>query len=143
MFVKLIRENDLVKLEPAPVLLRDNEKTYSNPSETTLRAFGYKSLIKTEKPVRDGFYYVLDYVETETDITEVWLEYEIPAPVVEEPVIEVVEEQSIESEQPIVDDVVEEPVAESVPETETIEESEPVAEESPAENVQEVENTEE
>ena len=112
MFAKLIRENDLIKLEPAPVLLRDNEKTYSNPSETTLRAFGYKSLIKTEKPVRDGFYYVLDYAETPTDITEVWLEYEIPAPVVEEP------------------------VAESVPETETIEESEPVAEESPAENVQ-------
>lgn len=71
MFVKLVNGH----LEKAPVLLRDNEKTYSNPIEATLRAFGYKPLVEQETPEDDGKYYISQYVENETTITKVWVEY--------------------------------------------------------------------
>lgn len=71
MFVKLVNGH----LEQAPVLLRDNEKTYSNPTEATLRAFGYKDLVEQEMPEDDGKYYRSEYRETETEITKVWVEY--------------------------------------------------------------------
>lgn len=71
MFVKLVNGH----LEQAPVLLQDNEKTYSNPTEATLRAFGYKDLVEQEMPEDDGKYYTSQYVENETTITKVWVEY--------------------------------------------------------------------
>lgn len=71
MFVKLVNGH----LEKAPVLLQDNEKTYSNPTEATLRAFGYKPLVEQEMPEDDGKYYTSQYVENETTITKVWVEY--------------------------------------------------------------------
>jgi len=71
MFVKLVNGH----IENAPVLLQDNEKTYSNPSTETLRAFGYKELVEEEMPEDDGKYYTSQYVENETTITKVWVEY--------------------------------------------------------------------
>lgn len=71
MFVKLVNGH----LEKAPVLLQDNEKTYSNPTEATLRAFGYKPLVEQAMPEDDGKYYRSEYRETETEITKVWVEY--------------------------------------------------------------------
>lgn len=113
MFVKLIDG----KIENAPVLLRDNEKTYSNPTETTLRAFGYKPLIKTEKPVRDGYFYDLEYTESTDEIVETWIENEIPQPEPETPVEEPTEESPAENVQ---DDT--ETGQENVQEPENIEE---------------------
>lgn len=77
MFVKLVNG----QIEEAPILLVDNEKTYSNPSEETLRAFGYKEYIVQEIPEDDNKYYRCEYVETDTTITKIWIEYQ---PVVEE-----------------------------------------------------------
>ena len=71
MFVKLVNGH----LEQAPVLLQDNKKTYSNPTESTLRAFVYKPLVEQEMPEDDGNYYTVEYRETETTITKVWVEY--------------------------------------------------------------------
>lgn len=121
MFVKLIDG----KIENAPVLLRDDEKTYSNPTETTLRAFGYKPLIKTEKPVRDGYFYDLEYTENTDEIVETWIENEIPQP---EP--EIIEEP--EPETPVEEPTEESPAKNVQDDTETGQE-----------NVQEPENIEE
>lgn len=71
MFVKLVDG----KIEEAPILLVDETKTYSNPSTETLRAFGYKELVEEEMPEDDGKYYTVEYRETETEITKVWVEY--------------------------------------------------------------------
>lgn len=71
MFVKLVNGH----LEQAPVLLQDNEKTYSNPTESTLRAFGYKEFMEQEMPEDENKYYTSQYVENETTITKVWVEY--------------------------------------------------------------------
>ena len=130
MFVKLIDE----KIENAPVLLRDDKKTYSNPTETTLRAFGYKPLVKTEKPVRDGYFYDLEYVDNGDEIVETWIENKIPEPeIIEEPEPETpVEEPTEESPAENVQDVVENPDENVQDDTET-----------GTENVQEPENIEE
>lgn len=72
MFVKLVNG----QIEEAPVLLQDNEKTYSNPSEETLRAFGYKEYIIQEIPEDDNKCYRCEYVETDTTITKIWIEYQ-------------------------------------------------------------------
>lgn len=119
MFVKLIDG----KIENAPKLLRDENSTYSNPLPETLRAFGYKPLVKTEKPVRDGYFYDLEYTESADEIVETWIENKIPEPeIIEEPEPEIpVEEPTEESRAENVQD-----------DTETGQE-----------NVQEPENTEE
>lgn len=126
MFVKLIDG----KIENAPILLRDNEKTYSNPLPETLRAFGYKPLVKTEKPVRDGYFYDLEYVDNGDEIVETWIENEIPQPeIIEEPEPEIpVEEPTISEMENVEESAVETPAEEPVVEFEP--------EEIPAENVQ-------
>ena len=71
MFVKLVNG----VLEEAPVLLRDEEKTYSNPSEETLRAFGYKNYVELDMPEGEGKYFRSEYIENDTTITRGWVEY--------------------------------------------------------------------
>lgn len=71
-YVKLINAN---QIEKSPKLLRDENSTYSNPLPETLRAFGYKPLVEQEMPEDDGKYYTVEYRETETEITKVWVEY--------------------------------------------------------------------
>lgn len=75
MYVKLI---DKYTIEKAPVLLRDESKTYANPLPDVLFSFGYLPLITAPEP-DDGGRYERSYVSDGSSVTEVW------TPVVFEP----------------------------------------------------------
>lgn len=82
MFVKFI---DSQNVQPAPKWINADEKIYSNPTEETLLAHGYKPLVETEKPVKEGCYYTFEYQDKENCVEKVWVEHEIePEPVIEE-----------------------------------------------------------
>ena len=51
--------------------IRHNGRVYSNPTETTLRALGYKPLSESERPEdREGYYISAVYTETDTQIIQ-------------------------------------------------------------------------
>lgn len=81
MYVKLINEKTI---ENAPRVLRDDEKTYSNPLPEILAEFGYLPLIEFEMPVEDGFYFTKHYESDGDVVTVVWDKHEIPQPEPEE-----------------------------------------------------------
>lgn len=80
-FVKYIDENTI---ENAPLVLMDDKKVYSNPSDETLRAFGCLPLIDCEMPVEEGYTFTKQYKSDGKTVTVVWEKHEIPAPIVEE-----------------------------------------------------------
>lgn len=75
MYVKLI---DKYTIEKAPVLLRDDRRTYANPLPDVLFRFGYLPLITAPEP-DDGGQYERSYVSDGSSVLEVW------TPVVFEP----------------------------------------------------------
>lgn len=60
----------------------------STDNEAAILELGYKPIIRTEAPVKEGFYYTEKWVETETAIVQVWEEHEQP---VEENLEEVID----------------------------------------------------
>ena len=51
---------------------------YANPTDTQLRAAGYKPLVLAEPPEeREGYYSVDTYTETADSIVQTWTEHEV------------------------------------------------------------------
>ena len=84
MYVKLI---DKYTIKKAPVLLRDDHRTYANPLPDVLFRFGYLPLITAPEP-DDGGQYERSYVSDGSSVLEVWtpvvFEPEEPEPVSED-----------------------------------------------------------
>lgn len=84
MYVKLI---DKYTIEKAPVLLRDDHRTYANPLPDVLFRFGYLPLVTASEP-DDGGRYERSYVSDGSSVLEVWtpvtFEPEEPEPVPED-----------------------------------------------------------
>lgn len=63
-------------LQYAPNTIKtDKGIIWTNEPEVYLE-HGYKTIVITEQPVKDGFYYVPVLVEHETTIEQGWIEYE-------------------------------------------------------------------
>ena len=77
MYVKLINEKTI---ENAPRVLRDDEKTYSNPLPETLAASGYLPLVETKMPEMDGYFFTKHYESDGNKVTVVWDKHEIQEP---------------------------------------------------------------
>jgi hypothetical protein len=84
MYVKLI---DKYTVKKAPVLLRDDHRTYANPLPDVLFRFGYLPLVTAPEP-EDGGQYERSYVSDGSSVLEVWtpvvFEPEEPEPVSED-----------------------------------------------------------
>lgn len=50
----------------------------STDDEGAILELGYKPIIRTEAPVKDGFYYTEKWVDTGAAIVQEWDEHEIP-----------------------------------------------------------------
>lgn len=74
MLVKFIDEHTI---EFAPKIIRDENKVYANPSDEVLKEFGYKPLVETECPEKEGFWYSLEYKESKKEVSTVWKAHEI------------------------------------------------------------------
>lgn len=74
MYVKLINEKTI---ETAPRVLRNDEKTYSNPSPETLAEFGYLPFVETKMPEIDGYFFTKHYESDGNKVTVVWDKHEI------------------------------------------------------------------
>lgn len=81
-FVKYIDENTV---QNAPLVLIDDKKVYSNPSDEILRAFGYLPLIDCEIPVEEGYTFTKRYEVDGDNVLVVWDKREIPQPEPETP----------------------------------------------------------
>lgn len=79
IFVKLINSG---AIEYASRVIFDDEKSYSNPTEETLRAHGYKPLVETECPSEEGYSYTYHFVDAGEQIEKVWDAVKIEEPVV-------------------------------------------------------------
>lgn len=51
----------------------------STDVEDAILELGYKPIVRTEAPVKEGFYYTEKWVETEDAIVREWEEHEMPA----------------------------------------------------------------
>ena len=56
---------------------------------------GYKPIIRTEAPVKEGYYYIEKWVETETAIVQEWEEHEQPNEATEADYIQSLEELGV------------------------------------------------
>lgn len=63
----------------------------STDNEAAILELGYKPIIRTEAPVKDGYYYTEKWVETETAIVQEWEEHEQPNEATEADYIESLE----------------------------------------------------
>lgn len=61
----------------------------STDNEAAILELGYKPIIRSEAPVKEGFYYTEKWVETETSIVQEWDEHEQPIEVNLEEVIDI------------------------------------------------------
>ena len=50
----------------------------STNDDVAIKELGYKPIIKTEMPTREGYYYTEKWAETETEIVQGWEEHEQP-----------------------------------------------------------------
>ena len=65
------------KFEYAPRVLIIGDKRIINPKKEHFIQAGYKKIIKTEMPVKDGYYYASKIVDINGIPTQQWEEYEI------------------------------------------------------------------
>lgn len=52
--------------------------TFCTNVEEVILGFGYKHVVREEMPVKEGFTYTENWIETDTTITRSWTEHEIP-----------------------------------------------------------------
>ena len=58
--------------------IKYNDKVYANPTDEQLRAAGWKTLIKTEKPEdEENYYYTAIYDDSGEEIIQSWEKQEI------------------------------------------------------------------
>ena len=95
MYVKFI---DSTHVENAPRVLHDETRTIINPTEAILLEHGYKPLVETDCPCEQGYWYAIEYVEDDDQITKTWVAHEM----------EVIEEETEPTEMESEDDVVQE-----------------------------------
>ena len=67
----------------------------STDNEAAILELGYKPIIRSESPVKEGFYYTEKWVETETAIVQVWEEHEQPNEATEADYIQSLEELGV------------------------------------------------
>lgn len=67
----------------------------STDNEAAILELGYKPIIRTEAPVKEGFYYVEKWEETDTAITQAWEEHEQPNEATEADYIDSLEELGV------------------------------------------------
>jgi hypothetical protein len=59
----------------APRILAIGNKRIINPKEKHFLQAGYKKIIKTEMPIKDGYFYVPKYTDQGDSIIQEWIEY--------------------------------------------------------------------
>lgn len=57
--------------------IKDNGITIINPTKEKYLQYGYKPIVKTPQPQKDGFYYTPKYIDKATTIEVEWEEHEI------------------------------------------------------------------
>lgn len=67
----------------------------STDNEAAILELGYKPIIRTEAPVKEGYYYTEKWVETETAIVQEWEEHEQPNEATEADYIQSLEELGV------------------------------------------------
>ena len=65
------------KFEYAPRVLIIGDKRIINPKEEHYLQAGYKKIIKTKMPVKEGYYYTSKFVDNGDAIVQEWEEHEI------------------------------------------------------------------
>ena len=65
------------EIEYAPRVLIIGDKRIINPTEEHYKQAGYKKIIKTETPVKEGYYYTSKFVDNGDVIVQEWEEHEI------------------------------------------------------------------
>ena len=68
------------KLEFSPNMVKINDSIVINPKPAQLVELGYKEYITSLPDTPQGYYPVLSYTETETQILQVWSYEEMPIP---------------------------------------------------------------
>lgn len=72
-------------LRIAPKRVEYEGKQIINPRPEILLALGYKPIVYTPIPEEiEGYYWVSEWEETETEIVQMWVSYPIPDPETEE-----------------------------------------------------------
>lgn len=89
---------DSTHVENAPRVLHDETRTIINPTPAILLEHGYKPVVETECPGEQGYWYSIEYVEEEEQITKTWVAHEM----------EVIEEETEPTEMESEDDIVQE-----------------------------------
>lgn len=67
----------------------------STDNEAAILELGYKPIIRTEAPVKDGFYYTEKWVDTGAAIVQEWEEHEQPNEATEADYIQSLEELGV------------------------------------------------
>ena len=67
----------------------------STDDEAAIRELGYKPVVHTEMPVKEGYSYTETWTETETAIVQVWEEHEQPNEATEADYIQSLEELGV------------------------------------------------
>lgn len=76
-FAKLI--NGRIEHAPKTIVLPDGRYRCNPLPEDYIQA-GWKELVETPMPSKEGFYFVSSWTETETQIIKEWTEKPIPTP---------------------------------------------------------------
>ena len=65
------------EIEYAPKVLIIDDKRIINPMEEHFVLAGYKKIVKTEMPVKEGYYYTRKFVDNGDVIIQEWEQHEI------------------------------------------------------------------
>ena len=68
------------KLVFAGAMIKSIDREYYNPTDETKTALGYKPMVETATPVKEGFYYTPEWVEEKDRFVQMWKEHEILPP---------------------------------------------------------------
>lgn len=78
----ILGEGGLLTYAPRPLVIDDNV-VYTNDSTIYIEN-GYYPIVKTEQPVKEGYYYTEYYEQVENEIVQKWAEHEDNSRLVED-----------------------------------------------------------
>ena len=67
-------KNGIIEYAPNPIE-EENGIIWTNDSAVYLE-HGYKRIVSTQAPIKEGCYHTFEWVEHETSIEQVWIEHE-------------------------------------------------------------------
>lgn len=75
--MKLVKFINSERIDFAPKLIKDADKTYANPSKAVLMAHGFLPLVETECPNKAGYTYTPLFEKDSKKIIQKWTEHKI------------------------------------------------------------------